>query len=326
VPQQQTARLLRLLSLLQSRREWPGAELAGRLEVTGRTIRRDIDQLRELGYPIEGTTGAAGGYRLHSGKDLPPLLLDDEEAIAIAAGLRTAAEAGIAGVDEASVRALAKLEQLLPARLRRRIDAAAAATTAVAIPRGATLDPATLGSVAAACRDHEVLAFQYRTREGSGGRRRVEPHSLVAVTGLWYLVAYDLARDGWRVYRLDRVADPVATRNHFAPRPLPARGPADLLRERLREAPYRYRVKATVGLPAGQVRALLPRLLPTRLREVDAGTCEVELGDDALGALVADLTRLDADLRLEGPPETLDAIARSARRVEFAADPGSCAR
>jgi predicted DNA-binding transcriptional regulator YafY len=323
VPQNQTARLLRLLSLLQSRREWSGAELAARLQVTGRTIRRDIDQLRELGYPIEGTTGAAGGYRLRSGRDLPPLLLDDDEAIAIAAGLRTAAEAGIAGVDEASVRALAKLEQLLPGRLRRQIDAAAAATTAVAVPRGATLDPATLGSVAGACRDHEVLAFEYRTRQGLTGRRRVEPHSLVAVTGLWYLVAYDLGRDAWRVYRLDRVADPVPTRHHFVPRPLPAGGPADLLRERLREAPYRYRVKATVGLAAGEVRALLPRLLPARLREVDAVTCEVELGDDVLGALVADLTRLDTDLRLEGPPETLEAIAVSAGRLARAADPGS---
>lgn len=294
-------------------------ELAGRLEVTGRTIRRDIEQLRDLGYPIEGTTGTAGGYRLHSGRDLPPLLLDDDEAIAIAAGLRTAAEAGIAGVDEASIRALAKLEQLLPGRLRRQIDAAASATTAVPVPRGAALDPATLGVVAAACRDHEVLAFEYRTRQGLGGRRRVEPHSLVAVTGLWYLIAYDLGRDGWRVFRLDRVVEPVPTRNRFVPRPLPAAGPADFLRERLREAPYRYRVTARVGLPGPQVRALLPRLLPARLREVDSTTCEIELGDDALGGVVADLARVNAVLRLDGPPETLKAVSEAALRLAHAA-------
>lgn len=315
----QTARLLRLLSLLQSRREWSGAELAGRLEVTGRTVRRDIEGLRGLGYPIEGTTGVGGGYRLRSGRDLPPLLLDDEEAIAVAAGLRTAAGAGITGVDEASVRALAKLEQLLPARLRHRIDAAATATTAVAVPAGATLDAATLGGVAAACRDHEVLTFGYRTRQGASERRRVEPYSLVVVTGLWYLVAYDLARDGWRVFRLDRITEPFPTRNRFLPRPLPAPSAADLLRQRLREAPYRYRVTATVRLPPATVRARLPRLLPARLHPLDSHTCRIELGDDALGAVVADLARLDADLRLEGPPETVRAIERAALRLAGAA-------
>lgn len=326
VAQSQTARLLRLLSLLQSRREWSGAELAERLDVTGRTIRRDVDRLRELGYPIAGTTGVAGGYRLRSGRDLPPLLLDDEEAIAIAAGLRTAAGAGILGVDEASVRALAKLEQLLPGRLRRQVDAAAAATTAVTVPEGATLDPAVLGSAAAACRDHEVLAFEYRTRQGASGRRRVEPHSLVAVTGLWYLVAYDLGRTAWRVYRLDRVRELFPTRSHFTPRPLPAAGAADLVRERLREAPYRYQVTATVNLPATAARERLPRLIPGRVQELDAATCRIDLGEDAPGALVADLARLDADLRLEGPPRTLDVIARAAHRLAEAAEPPPCRR
>lgn len=321
VAQLQTARLLRLLSLLQGRREWSGAELAERLRVTGRTVRRDIDQLRGLGYPIEGTTGTGGGYRLRSGRDLPPLLLDDEEAIAIAAGLRTAAGAGIAGVDQASLRALAKLEQLLPARLRRQIDTAAATTTAVAVPGGVAVDPAVLGATAAACRDHEVLSFEYRTRQGQGGRRRVEPHSLVAVIGLWYLVAYDLGRHDWRVYRLDRVSSPSPTKNHFVPRPLPAGSAADLVRDRLPEAPCRYQVTATVRLPADAVRARLPRLLPARLRPVDGGTCRLELGDDALGAVLGDLARLDADLRLEGPPETLDAIARAAGRLVAAAHP-----
>lgn len=319
----QTARLLGLLSLLQGRREWSGAELAERLEVTGRTVRRDIEQLRGLGYPIEGTTGIGGGYRLRSGTELPPLLLDDEEAIAVAAGLRTAAGAGIAGVDEASIRALAKLEQLLPARLRRQIDAAAAATTAVAVPARATLDPATLGCVAAACRDHEVLAFEYRSRQGAGGRRRVEPYSLVVVTGLWYLVAYDLARDAWRVFRLDRITAPFPTRSHFIPRPLPAAGPADLLRERLREAPYRYQVTATVRLSSAAVRERLPRLLPSRVEELGGGICRIVLGDDELGSVVADLARLDAGMRLDGPRQTLRDIERAARRLATAAAAGS---
>lgn len=317
--QAQTSRLLRLLSLLQSRREWTGAELAERLEVTGRTVRRDIDHLRELGYPIHGTTGLAGGYHLESGRHLPPLLLDDEEAIAIAAGLRTAAGAGIAGVDEASIRALAKLEQLLPSRLSLQIDAAAAATSAVAVPAGTQLDPLTLGTVAAACRDHEMLAFDYRTRQGHTGRRRVEPHSLVAVTGLWYLVAYDPGQGDWRVYRLDRVTAPSPTRNHFTPRPLPASDPAEFLRQRLRRAPYRYQVTTTVSLGAAAVRSRLPRLLPTRLRVRGPDRCEIDLSDDSIGSLVSDLARLEAELHLDGPPETLDAIARASRRLLDAA-------
>ncbi|MGH7921296.1 MAG: helix-turn-helix transcriptional regulator [Candidatus Dormibacteraceae bacterium] len=310
-----TARLLRLLSLLQRRREWAGAELAERLAVTGRTVRRDVDQLRNLGYPIAGTTGASGGYRLTSGRDLPPLLLDDEEAIAIAVGLRTAASAGVAGAEEASIRALAKLEQLLPARLQRQIATAAEATTAVAISAPHALDPGALGVVAAACRDLEVLAFDYRTRGGGAQRRRVEPRSLVAVTGLWYLVAYDLGRDGWRLFRLDRVSGPVPTRLRFTPRPLPAASPADFVRRGLREATYRYQVTATVRLPAATVRARLPRLMASRLCEVDATTSRIELGSDALGPLVSDLAGLDAELAVEGSPEMLGALRRAGRRL-----------
>lgn len=316
----QTARLLRLLSLLQNRREWTGEELAERLEVTGRTVRRDIRELRDLGYPIEGTVGLAGGYRLTSGRDLPPLLLEDEEAIAIAAALRTAAGSGLAGVDEAATSALAKLEQLLPARLRHQIDAAAQATTAIAVPGAPVLDPATLGVVAAACRDREILAFGYRTRGGAPGRRRVEPRSLIAVTGLWYLVAFDLDRDGWRSYRLDRMTAPAPTRVRFTPRALPSASPADFLRQSLRGAPYRYRLTVTVPLPAAAVRARLPRIMPSRIEEIDERTSRLELGDDAGAPLLADLARLDADVVLEGDPETLDVLAAGARRLLHAAE------
>jgi predicted DNA-binding transcriptional regulator YafY len=173
------ARLLRLLSLLQGRREWGGSELAERLQVTGRTVRRDIVRLRRLGYPIHGTKGTWGGYRLQSGRDLPPLLLDDEEAMAIAVALQGAGTTGVASVDEASVRALAKLEQVLPARLRQRVGTVTAATSSVSLP-GAQVDPAMLGIVAGACRDREVLALRYERRDGTAVRRRVDRYRATA--------------------------------------------------------------------------------------------------------------------------------------------------
>ncbi|MDR0359070.1 MAG: YafY family transcriptional regulator [bacterium] len=314
-------RLLRLLSLLQSRREWSGAELAGRLDVTGRTIRRDVDRLRALGYPVEGTTGTAGGYRLASGRDLPPLLLDDSEAVAIAVGLRTAAGGSVAGADEASVRALAKLEQILPARLRQRIATLAGAMVSVTRPAGVAADPDTLGIVAAACRDREVLAFQYRRRDGSSLRRRVEPYSLVTVTGLWYLVGFDVDRGGWRTFRLDRVREPVPTRRRFQPRPLPAEDAADYLRQALQSATYRHMVTAVVHAPADDVRARLPRALPGRVTPIDERACRVRLGSDSLDRLTQDLVAIDAELTVEAAsPDVLEHLAAAGRRLAVAAE------
>src|SRR4051795_842639 len=173
-----SSRLLTLLSLLQARRDWPGTELAGRLEVSGRTIRRDIERLRDLGYPVESLAGPAGGYQLRAGTAMPPLLLDDDEAIAIAVGLRTATRASVTGIEETAVRALVKLEQVLPAHLRRRVSALSSAT--VALPAsGPTVDPQALTVIAAACRDSECLRFSYRRRDGTESRREVEPHTLV---------------------------------------------------------------------------------------------------------------------------------------------------
>src|SRR5947209_17782874 len=192
-----SSRLLALLSLLQARRDWPGTELADRLEVSGRTVRRDIDRLRRLGYPVESLTGPAGGYRLRAGSALPPLLLDDEEAIAIAVGLRTAARASVTGIEEASVRALVKLEQVLPTALRRRVQALGAATS-ILPAEGPTIDPQELMRIAAACRDFEQLRFSYRSRDGTESRREAEPHSLVNYGRRWYLVAWDCARADWR--------------------------------------------------------------------------------------------------------------------------------
>src|SRR3954470_2906441 len=196
-----SARLLRLISLLQARRDWTGPELAERLEVGVRTVRRDVDRLRRLGYPVQATPGVAGGYPLGVGASLPPLLLDEEEAVAVAVGLRTAVSGGVAGIEETSVRALAKLEQVLPGRLRRRVGALGAAT--VPYPAtGPTVDPSTLATIAAACRDNERLRLRYRAHDGTASRRLLEPHRLVHTGRRWYLVAYDTDRADWRTFRV----------------------------------------------------------------------------------------------------------------------------
>src|SRR5215831_4676500 len=197
---QTSSRLLELLSLLQGRRDWPGEELADRLEVSGRTIRRDIERLRQLGYPVESLTGPAGGYRLRAGSAMPPLLLDEDEAIAIAVGLRTAARASVTGIEQTAVQALVKLEQVLPPHLRRRVHALGSATSTLPTP-GPTVDPQHLTVIAAACRDSERLRFHYRSREGVDSRREVEPHALVNHGRRWYLVAWDRGRDAWRTFR-----------------------------------------------------------------------------------------------------------------------------
>src|SRR5438067_4262924 len=201
-----SARLLRLLSPLQTPREWTGTELAERLDVTTRTVRNDVERLRELGYPVHGTRGSAGGYRLGAGAAVPPLLLDDEEAVAVAVSLSTATGGGITGIEETSLRALAKLEQVLPSRLRRRVEALR--TYAVPVPPdspGPRVDAEILTLVTAACRDHERLRFDYASHDGSQSRRLVEPYRLVHWGRRWYLVGWDVDRTDWRTFRVDRL-------------------------------------------------------------------------------------------------------------------------
>lgn len=218
-----SARLLRLLSLLQAHRDWSGADLADRLGVTPRTVRRDVDRLRELGYPVNASPGTGGGYQLGAGAQLPPLLLDDDEAVAVAVGLRTAAGQGIEGIGETSVRALTKLEQVLPDRLRRRVGALNAFTVPMLRPqRQQAVDPAVLTELANACRDSERLRFDYRDHGGSSSRRTVEPHRLVCTEQRWYLVAWDVDRDDWRTFRADRVEPRPPHGPRFTPRTLPA--------------------------------------------------------------------------------------------------------
>src|SRR3954462_4975793 len=219
-----SSRTLRLLSLLQSRRHWAGADLAGRLGISVRTLRRDVDRLRELGYPVEAQRGVDGGYALAPGAALPPLVLDDDEAVALAVGLQAAATVELAGMAETSVRALAKGVQVMPARLRRRVDALRAMTVPGAWGNpgtGGAVDPAVLTAVALACRDTERLAFEYTAADGARRGRPVEPFRLVSLGRRWYLVGYDLDRGDWRTFRLDRVSGPPGTGGGVAPRRVP---------------------------------------------------------------------------------------------------------
>ena len=255
-----SSRTLRLLSLLQTHRYWPGAELADRLGVSVRTLRRDVDRLRELGYPVEAHRGVDGGYQLAAGAALPPLVLDDEEAVALAVGLQAAANGGVAGVAEASVRALAKVVQVMPPRLRRRVEALRAVTVPGDVRRRrAGRRPGALTAVAQACRDAERLGFGYAAADGTRTDRHVEPHRLVPLGRRWYLVAYDLDRHDWRSFRLDRLDAPRATGARFRPRDLPADDAAAFVRAGLRNLPTSYEVEVLVDAPADAVRARVGR-------------------------------------------------------------------
>src|SRR5215471_5457572 len=234
-----SSRTLRLLSLLQTHRFWPGTELAERLGVSERTLRRDVDRLRELGYPVAAARGVGGGYQLAAGVALPPLVLDDDEAVALVVGLHAATDNAVGGVAESSVRALAKTLTLLPPRLRRRADALRE-TTVVARWRENTyaIPTEVLDVVAGACHDGVRLAFSYTARDGAATERYVEPYRLVVLSRRWYLLAFDVDRDDWRTFRVDRMAEPRATVAQFAPRELPA-DPAAFVRDAVEQAPSR---------------------------------------------------------------------------------------
>lgn len=311
-----SSRLLTLLSLLQGRRDWPGGELANRLEVSGRTVRRDIERLRRLGYPVESLSGPAGGYRLRAGAAMPPLLLDDDEAIAIAVGLRTAARASVTGIEETAVRALVKLEQVLPAHLRRRVRALGATT--MTLPGGGpTVDPQALTVIAAACRDSERIRFAYRGRDGRESRRKVEPHSLVNLGRRWYLAAWDPARDDWRTFRLDRLERPASTGERFEPRDLPAKDAAAYVADSISAAPTRYAARVTVQAPAAAVREQVPSRWGT-IVPIDERSCEYRTGDDDLDWLALRIAMLDVEFEVHEPPELVRHLRALARRVQRA--------
>ena len=314
-----SSRLLELLSLLQARRDWPGSELADRLEVSGRTVRRDIERLRRLRYPVESLTGPAGGYRLRAGTAMPPLLLDNEEAIAIAVGLRTAARASVAGIEDAAVRALVKLEQVLPARLRRRVGALGSATFTLPVG-GPTVDPQDLTAVAAACRDGERLRFAYRRRDGTASRREVEPHSLVNRGRRWYLVAWDRGREDWRTFRIDRLSDPAATGVRFAARRLPARDGAAYVETSITSAPNRFEAVVTLRAPAEEITSRIPAYWG-EVEPIDAGTCRYRTGDDDLGWLAIRIAMLGVDFEVHEPPELVEHLRSLAAPIRRGAGP-----
>jgi predicted DNA-binding transcriptional regulator YafY len=312
-----SSRLLQLLSLLQARRDWPGGELAERLGVSGRTIRRDVERLRELGYPVQSLTGPAGGYRLQAGTAMPPLLLDEDEAIAIAVGLRTAARASVTGIEETAIRALVKLEQVLPAHLRRRVAALGSAT--VAPPAGGpTVDPQELTEIGAACRDRECLRFGYKTRDGAVSRRHVEPHALVNRGRRWYLVAWDRGREDWRTFRVDRLDRPAATGPRFTARALPVEDPAAYVEQSLAGAFSRFEARVTVHAPADHIR---PRLgfLGGAVTPIDADRCEYRVSEDNLEWLALRVAMLGVEVEVHEPPELLAELRKLARRIGRAA-------
>jgi len=311
-----SARLLTLLSLLQTRRDWPGDTLADRLGVSARTVRRDVDRLRDLGYPVRATRGPDGGYRLEAGTAMPPLLLDDDQAVALALVLQTAAT-GVDGVDEAALRALTTLRQVLPARLRARVQA----LEVTAVPRGRerpTVHADVLLDVSAAVRAHEVLRFDYRRADDDEpARRRAEPHHVVTSGGRWYLVAWDLDRADWRTFRLDRLAPVRPTGPRFTPRALPAPDVATFLRERFAVTPWPCTGEVVLHAPAEvAARWAGPHAV---VEAVSADRCRLVTGAWSWTALAAMLGMYDCELDVVGPPALVDATRGLADRYARAA-------
>jgi len=313
---QTSTRLLRLLAMLQARRDWSGQDLASRLEVSTRTIRTDIERLRELGYPVEATPGVGGGYRLGHGTTMPPLLLDDEEAVAVAVALRTTAGAGVTGIEEASLRTLVKLEQLLPSRLRHRIDAMRAAT--VSVPgAGPTVDSAVLSAIAGAIRASERLRFDYVDHNGRETRRITEPQRLVVWGRRWYLLAWDVDRADWRTFRVDRIKPKIPTGPRFKPRPLTDEDAASYVQRSAGSATWRYRARIRIHAPLDQVRPLLP--LAVDVSSDGPNRCIIQAGSDTPHQLALYIGLLDTDFEILEPSDLAEAFVRLAERYHRAA-------
>ncbi|WP_194813697.1 YafY family protein [Nocardia sp. XZ_19_385] len=317
-----SARLLRLLGLLQLHRDWTGPALAERLGVSTRTIRTDVERLRTLGYPVVATPGAAGGYRLGAGSSLPPLLLDDEEAVAVAVGLATAANGAVTGIEETSVRALAKLEQVLPSRLRHRVQALTAATVHVPAGPRPTVDAGVLTAIAAAIRASERLRFDYESYSGTGtsgtvSRRDVEPHRLAHWRGHWYLVAWDTGRRNWRTFRADRMTPRTPNGPRFAARPIPETDVAERVQRGVGSAMWRYRARVRFAAPAADVRARMP--LAVEIEPDGPDHCVAHVGSDTPQQLTSYLGLLDVDFEVLDAPELSAQLRAMAARFQRAA-------
>lgn len=314
-----TSRLLRLLSLLQTRRDWPGPVLAERLDISHRTVRRDVDRLREMGYSIHAVMGPDGGYRLDAGSELPPLLFDDDQVIALAVALQAATLTG-AGIEEAAVRALTTVRQVMPSRLRHRLDALAF-TTITAQPGGTSptrVAPDVLIALSTAVRSCEVLRFDYASAgrdPGTAPPRRVEPHGLVTMGGRWYLVAWDLGVLEWRIFRADRIAPRTPNGPRFPPRRIPGDDVAGYVAARFKGSDDRDRWPCVgtviLHLPAQEV---APFAGDGIIEDLGDDRCRFESGSWSWVALAASLNRFDADIDVVGPSELANAFALLAER------------
>uniref|UniRef100_A0AAU3GXJ0 YafY family transcriptional regulator n=1 Tax=Streptomyces sp. NBC_01401 TaxID=2903854 RepID=A0AAU3GXJ0_9ACTN len=315
-----SARLLRLLSLLQTPRDWPGSELADRLGVSSRTVRNDIERLRTLGYPVDATRGSTGGYRLAAGSAMPPLLLEDDEAVAVTVALSNVARSSLAGMEETASRTLAKLEQILPSRLRRRVRALQQYAVPVEVDRPVPeTDPELLMTLTAACRDHERLRLDYQAHSGASSRRLVEPQRVVNWGRRWYLVAWDVDRDAWRTFRVDRLTPRLPAGPRFEPRADPEGSAATYVAGQASAAAWRHRARVTVHAPAS---AVLERINPAvgTVETVDEETCVLDTGADSLDTLAVHLGMLGFGFTVTEPAELVthlrELAARYARSTE----------
>lgn len=311
-----SVRLLRLLALLQARRDWSGADLASRLGVTTRTIRNDVERLRILGYQVNSTTGITGGYRLGAGTAVPPLLLDDEEAVAVAVGLRAAAAGTVTGIEDTSLRALTKLEQTLPSRLRNRVDALRA-TTISAAGGGPTVDAEILTWIAAASHNHEQLRFDYLGRDGDESLRTVEPHRLVYTGRRWYLLAWDVDRADWRTFRADRIRPRMPNGPRFSPREPPGGDAAAHVLRGVGSQVWRYPAQVRIHAPAETLTQLIPSTAGVVTPE-NENSCVLETGGESLHNLAAFLGTLDLEFTVIDPPELRALLRKLAHRYSSA--------
>ena len=313
-----SSRLLRLLSLLQTPRDWTGSELADRLEVSARTVRNDIERLRDLGYPVHATRGSIGGYRLEAGTSMPPLLLEDDEAVAVAIGLRTATSGAVTGIGETSLRALAKVEQVLPPRLRRQVSQLEGVTVQVRRRPGPTVDATMLSELARLAREHWTVRFDYSDRRQEASRRRAEPYRIVNAGQRWYLVAWDLDRTDWRTFRLDRIRDGMSAGPRFTPRPLTDAEAEALVARGVPPEARRHQARVVVQVPAAELSERFGSWVGT-VEPLDDTSCVLITGGERLEDLAAWLGFLGADFRVTEPPELVDQLRLLARRYAAAA-------
>ena len=311
-------RTLRLLSLLENHRHWSGDDLADRLGVSVRTVRRDVDRLRELGYPVEAARGVDGGYQLAAGAVMPPLVLDDEEAVAIVVGLQAGAQGAVAGIAESSVHALAKVIQVMPKRLRRRVDALRAMTVRAGWDdTGPTVDPLLLTTIAQACRDSERLEFGYTDKAQTRSAREVEPHRLVLLGRRWYLVAYDLTRHDWRSFRVDRMDAARNTGGFRSQRTLPAGDALEFVRAGIEHMSASHSIEVIVQADENAVRAAVGRW--GTVEALDDSRCVLHMTSDSLDWPAMALGSIDADFTVVSPPALVDHLRQWGERFTRAA-------